>query len=196
MKQALQLVRELNEEADETGPRVTLTAFLVYACAYALKQHPEVNASFEENQIITWRNVNVGVAVAVEAGLIVPVIHDADGLGMRAISGRLRDLAQRARARKLQPADLEGGSFTISNLGMFSVDRFTAIVNPPQAAILAVGRVRKEAVVADDDSIAVLPRATFTLSADHRALDGAIAARMWTAGSTRSPHVSRSCSCQ
>lgn len=180
MKQALHLVQELNESAEETAPRVTLTAFLVYACAHALKEHPEVNASYEENQIISWRNVNVGVAVAVEAGLTVPVIHNAGGLGMRAIAGQLRDLAQRARARKLQPADLEGGSFTISNLGMFSVDRFTAIVNPPQAAILAVGRVRKEAVVAGDDAVVVLPRATLTLTADHRALDGAIAARFLT----------------
>jgi pyruvate dehydrogenase E2 component (dihydrolipoamide acetyltransferase) len=180
MDRALQIVEELNQGADETAPRITLTAFLVYACAHALRQHPEVNASYEDDQIIHWQNVNVGVAVAIDAGLTVPVIHNADGLGMRAISDRLRDLVQRARARKLQAADLEGGTFTISNLGMFSVDRFTAIVNPPQAAILAVGRVRKEAVVTDGDRVVVLPRATLTLSSDHRVLDGAISAQFLT----------------
>lgn len=180
MERALQIVEELNEGADEAMPRITLTAFLVYACARALKHHPEVNASYEDDQIIHWQEVNVGVAVAIDAGLMVPVLHNAGDLGLRAISDRLRDMVQRARERKLQTADLEGGTFTISNLGMFSVDRFTAIVNPPEAAILAVGRVRKEAVVTADDRVVVSPRATLTLTADHRVLDGAIAARFLT----------------
>ena len=110
-------------------------------------------------------------------GLIVPVVRGADRLGMRAIAGQLADLTARAREGRLKLEDLQGGTFTLSNLGMFGIDRFTAILNPPQAAILAVGRVAKRAVVADDDRVEVRPISTLTLTADHRVLDGASAAR-------------------
>ena len=124
-----------------------------------------------------WDEVNIGVATAIEQGLIVPVVHNADRLGMKEIAARLTDLTVRARENRLKLEDLQGGTFTISNLGMFGIDRFTAILNPPQAAILAVGRVAKRAVVGDDDQIEVRQMASLTLTADHRVLDGAAAAQ-------------------
>jgi pyruvate dehydrogenase E2 component (dihydrolipoamide acetyltransferase) len=158
-------------------PRVTLTALLIRACAWALVQHPEANSAFLDGQVAEWDEVNIGVATAIDAGLIVPVLRGADRLGMRAIAGRLADLTARAREGRLKPEDLQGGTFTVSNLGMFGIDHFTAILNPPQAAILAVGRVAKQAVVTDDDRVEVRPRSTLTLTADHRVLDGVSAAR-------------------
>jgi pyruvate dehydrogenase E2 component (dihydrolipoamide acetyltransferase) len=176
MSRALAIVDDLNS-GDEDGQRVTLTAFLIKACAWALTEHPRINVSFDEEQIIEWAEVNVGVAVAIEEGLVVPVLHQADQKGLKTIAAELDDLAARARARRLTPDDLQGGTFTISNLGMFGVDRFTALINPPQAAILAVGRVRKRPHVTEEEQVVVQPQATFTLTADHRALDGAMAAR-------------------
>ena len=156
---------------------VTLTALLIRACAWALVQHPEANSAFQDGQIAEWDEVNIGVATAIDAGLIVPVVRWADRMGMRAIAARLADLTARAREGRLKLEDLQGGTFTISNLGMLGIDHFTAIVNPPQAAILAVGRVAKRAVAAEDDSLVVRPTSTLTLTADHRVLDGASAAR-------------------
>ena len=158
-------------------PRVTLTTLLIKASAWALYQHPEANAAYQDGQIAEWDEVNVGVATAIEAGLIVPVIRQADRLGMREIAARLGDLTTRARENRLKIEDLQGGTFTVSNLGMFGIDQFTAILNPPQAAILAVGRVAKRAVVTADDRVEVRPVTTLTLTADHRVLDGATAAR-------------------
>jgi pyruvate dehydrogenase E2 component (dihydrolipoamide acetyltransferase) len=158
-------------------PRVTLTALLIRACAWALVQHPEANSAFLDGQVAEWDEVNIGVATAIDAGLIVPVVQGADRLGMRAIAARLADLTARAREGRLKLEDLQGGTFTVSNLGMFGIDHFTAILNPPQAAILAVGRVAKQAVVTDDDRVEVRPRSTLTLTADHRVLDGVSAAR-------------------
>jgi len=158
-------------------PRVTLTTLLIKASAWALYQHPEANAAYQDGQIAEWDEVNVGVATAIEAGLIVPVIRQADRLGMREIAARLGDLTMRARENRLKIEDLQGGTFTVSNLGMFGIDQFTAILNPPQAAILAVGRVAKRAVVTADDRVEVRPVTTLTLTADHRVLDGATAAR-------------------
>lgn len=159
------------------GPKVTLTTFLVKACAWALGRHPAVNASLKEGVIYEWAEINVGVAVAVEAGLIVPVLRGADGLTLPALAAQMSDLGQRARAGQLRSEDVQNGTFTISNLGMFGVDHFTAILNPPQAAILAVGRVIKRPVVLADDRIEVQPMADFTLTADHRIVDGAVAGR-------------------
>jgi len=158
-------------------PRVTLTTLLIKASAWALCQHPEANAAYQDGQIAEWDEVNVGVATAIDAGLIVPVIRQADRLGMREIAARLGDLTTRARENRLKIEDLQGGTFTVSNLGMFGIDQFTAILNPPQAAILAVGRVAKRAVVTADDRVEVRPVTTLTLTADHRVLDGATAAR-------------------
>jgi len=155
------------------APKVTLTAFLIKACAWALARHPAVNASYTPDGIIRYTDVNVGIAVALDDGLVVPVIQRASTLDLPAIAVQLSDLATRARAGKLTPADMQGGTFSISNLGMFAVDRFTAIVNPPQAAILAVGRTTKRFVPDANDQPVAAPMSTFTVSADHRAVDGA-----------------------
>jgi pyruvate dehydrogenase E2 component (dihydrolipoamide acetyltransferase) len=177
MTRALAVVEDLKAGAATDKPRVTLTALLIRVCAWALTEHPDANSAFVDGQIAEWDEVNIGVATALDAGLIVPVVRGADRLGLRAIAGQLADLATRARAGRLKLDDLQGGAFTLSNLGMFGVDRFTAILNPPQAAILAVGRIAKRAVVVDDDQVVVRPVATLTLTADHRVLDGAAAAR-------------------
>ena len=184
MSRALAIVEDLKAGAAKDQPRVTLTVLLIRACAWALARHPEANSAFVDgqslrdgSQIAEWDEVNVGVATAIDTGLIVPVVRNADRLGMRAIAAQLADLATRAREGRLKLEDLQGGTFTLSNLGMFGIDHFTAILNPPQAAILAVGRTAKRAIVLDDDRIEVRPIATLTLTADHRVLDGASAAR-------------------
>lgn len=177
MTRALAIVEDLKAGATADKPRVTLTVLLIRACAWALAQHPEANSAFVDGQIAEWDEVNVGVATAIDSGLIVSVVRGADRLGMRAIAGQLADLTVRAREGRLKLEDLQGGTFTLSNLGMFGIDRFTAILNPPQAAILAVGRIAKRAVVTDDDRVEVRPLSTLTLTADHRVLDGASAAR-------------------
>jgi pyruvate dehydrogenase E2 component (dihydrolipoamide acetyltransferase) len=177
MSRALAIVEDLKAGGAKDQPRITLTVLLIKACAWALARHPEANSAFVDGQIAEWDEVNVGVATAIDAGLIVPVVRGADRLGMRAIASQLADLATRAREGKLKLDDLQGGTFTLSNLGMFGIDRFTAILNPPQATILAVGRTSKRAVVTEDDRIEVRPLSTLTLTADHRVLDGASAAR-------------------
>jgi pyruvate dehydrogenase E2 component (dihydrolipoamide acetyltransferase) len=182
MSAAEALRRELNVRAEDLGvPRISVTAILVKVCAWALQRHRWANASLDGDQIHLHRASNVGVAVALDEGLIVPVIREAEKLGIAEISNRVRDLAQRARQNALTPADVTGGTFTITNLGMFGIDRFTAIINPPESAILAVGRIVKSTVVIERDDgeeeIAVRPMMSVTLSADHRVLDGAVAAR-------------------
>ena len=160
----------------QTAGRITYTDVLVKLVAAALARHPAVNASWRDGAITRHAEINIGLAVAVEDGLIVPVIHRADTLGLAAIAARREDVVSRAQGGKLRPPDIQGGTFTISNLGMFGVDAFNAIVNPPQAAILAVGRIA-DRVVALDGQPAVQPTMMLTLSCDHRALDGARAAR-------------------
>jgi pyruvate dehydrogenase E2 component (dihydrolipoamide acetyltransferase) len=173
MSRALAIVEDWRATQAEGQPKVTLTALLVKACAWALRGHPALNAGFEDEMIVEWSDINIGVAVTVDEGLIVPVIHHADRLSLLEVAARLNDVAQRGREGRLTLADVQGGTFTISNLGMFAVDRFTAIVNPPQAAILAVGRATKRVVPADDGQTRIAPMATFTVSADHRVVDGA-----------------------
>lgn len=176
MGRALETV-SLLAAAQPQGPRFTLTALLVRVCAVALGEHPAVNASYQEEGIAEWADANIGVAVAADEGLVVPVIHQAQALSLARIATQLEELAGKARAGTLAPADVQDGTFTISNLGMLGVDSFTAIVNPPQAAILAVGRVVRQAWVAEDGSVEVAPLMQMTLTADHRVLDGALAAR-------------------
>ncbi|MCL4299396.1 MAG: 2-oxo acid dehydrogenase subunit E2 [Anaerolineae bacterium] len=175
MSRAQQIVDEARTIPD--GSRVTLTALLVKACAWTLARHPAVNASFNQDSILEWAEINIGVAAAVEAGLIVPVICQADRLNLGEISMQLNDLGARAREGKLRPEELRGGTFTISNLGMFGVEHFTAIINPPQAAILAVGRIVKRPIVTEDEQIVARPMSDLTLTADHRVIDGAKAAQ-------------------
>ena len=152
--------------------KITLTDLLVKLVAAALRQHPRANAAWQDGTIVLNNEVNVGLAVAVEDGLLVPVIHQADTLGLAALAERRQAIVERARSGKPALADLQGGTFTISNLGMFGVDSFKAIVNPPQAAILAVGRIADK-VVPVNGQPAVQPMMTLTLSCDHRTLDGA-----------------------
>jgi pyruvate dehydrogenase E2 component (dihydrolipoamide acetyltransferase) len=158
------------------GRDVSVTDLLVRAAAAALRAHPRANAAWADGRVRLNDEVNVGIAVAVEDGLLVPVIHGADRIGLRGIAARREDVVARARDGALRPEDVEGGTFTISNLGMFGVDAFNAVVNAPQAAILAVGRI-VERVVAVDGSPAVRPMLALSLSCDHRIVDGARAAQ-------------------
>ena len=156
----------------QTGVRVTYTDLLVKLVAAALVHHPRVNVAWRDGAIVPNAETSIGLAVAIDDGLVVPVVHRADALGLAQIAARREDLVGRAQAGKLRPADIQGGGFTISNLGMYGVDAFNAIVNPPQAAILAVGRIT-DRVVALDGQPVVRPTMVLTLSCDHRALDGA-----------------------
>ena len=156
----------------QTGARITYTDLLVKLVAAALSQHPGVNASWKDGAIVRNADINIGLAVAIDAGLVVPIIHRADTLSLADITARREDMVSRGQAGKLRPADIQGGGFTISNLGMYGVDAFNAIVNPPQAAILAVGRIA-DRVIALNGQPAVQPTMMLTLSCDHRALDGA-----------------------
>jgi pyruvate dehydrogenase E2 component (dihydrolipoamide acetyltransferase) len=156
--------------------KVTHTDLLVAAVARALRQHPRMNASWANGSITLNQDVNVALAMAVENAVITAVIKGADKASIGDIAKQRSQLADRARANKLQPADISGATFTISNLGMFSVDAFTAIIVPPQAGILAVGAIA-DRVVAVNGMIGVRPMLNLTLSSDHRLIDGASAAR-------------------
>ena len=162
------------------GPAITYTDLLTKLAALSLARFPRLNSYWDEGNIVTNPEINVGLAVAVEDGLLVPVVHSADRLRVDEIAARRADLVARAGSGGLQPDDFAGGTFTISNLGMFGVDAFNAIVNPPQAAILAVGRIA-DRVVAVDGQPAVRPMMTLTLSCDHRAVDGVRAAQFFEA---------------
>jgi pyruvate dehydrogenase E2 component (dihydrolipoamide acetyltransferase) len=166
------LVAWLGQARKQTGAHITYTDLLVKLVAATLAQHPRVAVSWKDGRLERHADVNIGLAVALDDGLVVPVLHRADSLGLKEIAARREDLVSRAQAGKLRPADIQGGVFTISNLGMYGVDAFNAIVNPPQAAILAVGRIA-DRVVPVDGRPAVQPTMVLTLSCDHRALDGA-----------------------
>ena len=166
------LVSWLEKARKQTGAHVTYTDLLVKLVAAAISQHPAVNASWKDGAIVRNADINIGLAVAIDDGLVVPVLHRADTLSLAELATRREDLVSRAQAGKLRPPDIQGAGFTISNLGMYGVDAFNAIVNPPQAAILAVGRIA-DRVVALNGQPAVQPTIVLTLSCDHRALDGA-----------------------
>src|SRR5690606_6396580 len=167
--------REALLAADPNG-KFSFNDIIIRSAAAALRQHPWVNAWWMDNAIRQWREVHIGVAVAIDEGLITPVIRDADSKSLREIAAEVRELAGRARAKKLLPEEYTGATFTISNLGMFGIDEFTAIINPPEAAILAVGRIEPRAVVVDG-AVQVRRRMRMTLSCDHRVIDGATGAR-------------------
>ena len=168
------LANELVERARELNPdvRVTVTDLLTKICAMALSRHRNVNVQFTDEALLKFPTANVGIAVAAPTGLVVPVIRQAERLSLAEIAQARTDIVERARDGKLQQADLEDGTFTISNLGMFGVEQFTAILNPPQAAILAVGATEQRPVVRDGELVA-RPMMTMTLTVDHRAVDGA-----------------------
>ena len=170
--------KQINMLAEKEGqPAISVTAFLVKMVTWALGRHPYLNASLQDDKILLSEAANIGIATAIDDGLIVPVIHSANKLSLREINTQLRYLTNQARTGALTAEQVTGGTFTISNLGMFGIGSFTAIINPPQSAILAVGGlVRKPVVVDENDTIAVRPMMNLTLGADHRVVDGAVAA--------------------
>ena len=164
----------LKEKGESLVP--SINDFILAACARALRDFPSLNAAFTDHGVEIYSDINIGMAVALEEGLVVPVIRNADRLALQELAKQSRELAEKAQKKKLFPLDYDGGTFTVSNLGMLGVDNFVAIINPPQCAILAVGRVAPR-VVPFGEGIAVRPMMTMSLSADHRVVDGAIAAR-------------------
>lgn len=156
----------------DTGARLSITMILVKIVAEVLKLVPQANASFENGHIKLYNNINIGVAIGSEAGLIVPVIKDAGLKSLTDIASKIIGFQNKAEEMRFKPEDLTNGTFTITNLGMFGIDRFNAIINPPQSAILAVGRIIKTPTALEDDSVVVKPMGNFTLTIDHRCLDG------------------------
>lgn len=159
-----------------TGVRLSFSDILVCAVAQALKEHPTLNVTFEKDQLRRYQEINVGLAVDTSRGLTVPVFHGADRLSLPELAQRRAEIVDRANNNRLTPEDVSGGTFTVSNLGMFGIDVFGAIINPPQAAILAVGQIARRPVVVGDE-IQIRPTMWLSLSVDHRAVDGATAAR-------------------
>ncbi|HSG81950.1 MAG TPA: 2-oxo acid dehydrogenase subunit E2, partial [Gemmatimonadota bacterium] len=160
---------------EEEGVKIGVNEILIKTAAQALAEHPDVNVSFAGDHIRRFTRVDVGVAVAVPDGLITPVLRDVGAKGLNQISTELRDLVDRARDKKLAPEEYYGATFTISNLGMYGIDEFTAVINPPAATILAVGATVEKPVVVEG-SVQVRKRMRVTLSCDHRAVDGAMGA--------------------
>src|SRR5689334_15643532 len=174
MDRAWALREELN--ALEGQPKISVNDLIIRACAVTLLHHPGVNASFKGESIRVFHRVHMGIAVALDEGLITPVLRDAHAKSLAQIAVEARDLAERARQRKLRAQELSGATFSISNLGMFDVRDFSAIINPPEGAILAVGAVRRVPVVTED-GLGVGRRMAMTISCDHRVMDGAMGAR-------------------
>jgi len=174
MTAANRIRSEWKERGDSIVP--SLNDLIIYAAARALRDFPAVNATYTDRGIESHADINIGVAVALDEGLVVPVVRNADRLSLLELAARSRELIDKAQTKKLLPFDYEGGTFTVSNLGMLGVDSFIAIINPPQCAILAAGRVAPRAVV-EDGMFAIKSMMTATLSADHRIIDGAIGAR-------------------
>jgi pyruvate dehydrogenase E2 component (dihydrolipoamide acetyltransferase) len=159
------------------GRKPSLNAFLLKCAAEAIRRHPALNTSWQGDTILEHPTIDIGLAVAQPDGLITPVVRDCGAKGVLTIDSELQPLVEKALAHKLLPAEYGGATFTISNLGSFGVDEFTAIINPPGSAILAVGAIRKEPVVDGTGAIAVRSRMRLTLSCDHRVIDGAVGAR-------------------
>ncbi len=170
MDKIMEVRKQLNELS---SVKISFNDIIIKACAIALRQNPKVNSSWLGDKIRYNHQINIGMAVAIEDGLIVPVIRNADAKGMSVIAGETKVLAEKARNRELQPADWEGNTFTISNLGMFGIEEFTAIINPPDACILAVGGIIEQPVV-KNGAIVVGNIMKVTLSCDHRVVDGAL----------------------
>jgi len=177
----------MREEANAAAPKdksgqpafkLSLNDFIIKAWAAALQRIPGANAVWAGDRILRFRNSDIGIAVALEGGLITPVIRNADNKSVTAISAEMRDLADRARQKKLRPNEYQGGSSAISNLGMYGVREFYAIINPPHATILAVGATRRAPVEADDGSVKFISQMAVTLSCDHRVVDGALGAEL------------------
>jgi pyruvate dehydrogenase E2 component (dihydrolipoamide acetyltransferase) len=180
----------LREEANGTASKdkdgnpafkLSVNDFVIRALALALQRVPAANAAWAGDRILRFKHSDIGVAVALDGGLITPIVRSAETKSLSAISAEMKDLAARARDKKLKPADYQGGSSAISNLGMYGVREFTAIINPPQATILAVGAGRRQAIEKDDGGVAFVSVMSVTLSCDHRVLDGALGAELLAA---------------
>ena len=174
----LKVRSRMNEHLAEKNNKLSINDFIIKSCALALQSVPTANAIWAEDKILQLKPSDIAVAVSVEDGLFTPVIRDADTKSLSNISKEMKELAERARAKKLMPNEYQGGSFSISNLGMFGIDNFDAVINPPHGAILAVGRGLKKPLINNDDSISVANLMSLTLSVDHRVIDGALGAEL------------------
>ncbi len=175
MERAAEAREALNKQLGEAGGKISFNDIIIKAVALALVQHRACNAWFQEDHIRYWNEVHIGMAVAIEDGLITPVIRNADMKSLREIGAESRELAGRARNRRLKPEEYTGATFSVSNLGMFDIDQFTAVINPPEAGIVAIGSIVAKAVP-DGDRVVVRRRLRLTMSCDHRVIDGATGA--------------------
>jgi pyruvate dehydrogenase E2 component (dihydrolipoamide acetyltransferase) len=175
------LREQINDELARGAPegahpeKISVNDLLIKACAVALGRVPECNATFTPEAILVHKRIDISVAVAIPDGLVTPVIRDADKKSVLVVAREMRDLAARAKTKKLKPEEMQDGTFSISNLGMFGIDEFAAVINPPEGAILAVGKTRDEPIV-KDGAIAIGKKLAMTLSCDHRVVDGAVGA--------------------
>ncbi|WP_250295725.1 dihydrolipoamide acetyltransferase family protein [Wolbachia endosymbiont of Oedothorax gibbosus] len=174
----ISLKNEINS-ADENN-KVTINDLVIKAVAFSMKKFPDINSSWIDNKILKYSNVDISIAVALEDGLITPIVKNADKKGILSISKEVKDLVSRARSGKLKPEEFQGGGFTISNLGMFGIKAFSAIINPPQSCIMAVGASKKQPIVINE-KIEIAEIMTVTLSVDHRTVDGALGAKFLNA---------------
>jgi pyruvate dehydrogenase E2 component (dihydrolipoamide acetyltransferase) len=176
MERVLGARASLNEVVERDGDKLSVNDFVLKATAVALRRHPDCNAAWHTDHVRRYRHVHLGVAVAVEDGLITPVVKHADRKGLVQISREVKEMAGRAREKKLKPDEYTGSTFSVSNLGMFGIHEFTAIINPPEAGILAIGGI-EEAPVAVNGEVVIRPRMRVTMSCDHRVIDGAQGSR-------------------
>ena len=178
MENLLDFRQKINKKLLDKNIKVSINDIIIKACSEALQSNPEANAIWAGNKLIKFDSSDIAVAVSVEGGLFTPVIKDTDQKTISNISEEMKDLAARARAKKLMPTEFQGGSFAISNLGMFGIESFDAIINPPHAAILAVGTGKKKPVVSDDGSLGAATEMELSLSVDHRVIDGVLGAQL------------------
>ena len=174
----LKLRSEVNAGLEARGVKLSVNDFIIKACAMALQSVPAANAVWAGDRVLQMEASDISVAVAIEGGLFTPVLQDADSKSLSKLAVEMKDLAARARSRKLAPSEYQGGSFSISNLGMMGIDNFDAVINPPQGAILAVGAGKKRPVVSEDGALSVATVMSVTMSVDHRVIDGALGAEL------------------
>jgi pyruvate dehydrogenase E2 component (dihydrolipoamide acetyltransferase) len=174
----LKLRSEVNAALEARGVKLSVNDFIIKACAMALQSVPAANAVWAGDRVLQMEASDISVAVAIEGGLFTPVLQDADSKSLSKLAVEMKDLAARARSRKLAPHEYQGGSFSISNLGMMGIDNFDAVINPPQGAILAVGAGKKRPVVSEDGTLSVATVMSVTMSVDHRVIDGALGAEL------------------
>ena len=178
MENLLDFRQKINKKLSDKNIKVSINDIIIKACSESLQSNPDANAIWAGNKLIKFESSDIAVAVSVEGGLFTPVIKDTDQKTISNISEEMKDLASRARAKKLMPTEFQGGSFAISNLGMFGIESFDAIINPPHAAILAVGTSKKKPVVSDDGSLGAATEMELSLSVDHRVIDGVLGAQL------------------